>query len=136
MRVVLDTNVLISAFIAQGICAELLEHCSRQHCVIASDYILVEFRNCLVEKFRYTHEDATEAANLIQSIAHMVAPSDLPVSVCRDPDDSAILGTAVAGHAACIVTGDMDLLVVREYGGIAIIRPAEFIDFELQDRPA
>jgi uncharacterized protein len=133
MRVVLDTNVLISAFIAPGICAELLEHCSRQHRVVVSDYILAEFRNRLVDKFRYSPEEAAEAANLVQSIAQLVAPSDLAAPVCRDPDDDAVLGTAIAGLATCIVTGDMDLLVLREYHGIAIIRPAEFIEFELHN---
>jgi putative PIN family toxin of toxin-antitoxin system len=56
MRVVVDTNVLISALIAQGVCSELLEHCSRQHRVIVSDDILRELREHLVGKFKYTEQ--------------------------------------------------------------------------------
>jgi uncharacterized protein len=130
MRVVLDTNVLIAAFIARGICSELVEHCGRQHRVITSDYILQEFRERLVGKFKYTEEEAAEAAELIRSVAETVVPIDLGSHVCRDPDDDAVLGTAVAGGADCIVTGDADLLVLREFRGIRIVRPREFLDFE------
>ena len=105
MRVVLDTNVLISAFIARGICSELLEHCSRQHRVVVSDFIIGEFRGRLVDKFKYTEQEAAEASDLIVSIAETVAPSNLATPVCRDGDDAAVLGTAVAGNAECIVTG-------------------------------
>jgi uncharacterized protein len=134
MRVVLDTNVLISALIAQGVCSELLEHCSRQHRVIVSDDILRELREHLVGKFKYPEQDAAKALELVVSIAETVAPSNLTRPVCRDRDDDMVLGTAVSGNAACIVTGDADLLVLREYRGIAILRPAEFIEFEVRNK--
>ena len=133
MRVVLDTNVLISAFIAEGLCSELLEHCGRQHRIITSAFILSELQERLVGKFQYSKQEATEAATLVESVAESVTPLGLPAQVCRDPDDNAVLGTAVAGSAACIVTGDADLLVLREYRGIAILRPAEFLDFEARN---
>ena len=44
MKVVLDTNVLIAAFITKGVCSELLEHCLRRHEIIMSEFILDEFR--------------------------------------------------------------------------------------------
>jgi uncharacterized protein len=133
MRVVFDTNVLISAFIAQGTCSELLEYCGRQHSVIVSDFILRELRTCLVGKFGYSEQQVAAAAHLIDSIAETVAPLNLATPVCRDHDDDAVLGTAVAGNAACIVTGDVDLLILREYRGIAILRPAEFVEFEARN---
>jgi putative PIN family toxin of toxin-antitoxin system len=134
MRVVLDTNVLISAFIARGVCNELLEHCGLQHRVIVSGFILQEFQERLVSKFNYTPQEAAEAADLIESIAETVVPLALGSPVCRDRDDDAILGTAVAADAVCIVTGDADLLVLGEFRGIPILRPAEFIDFEAHHR--
>jgi uncharacterized protein len=130
MKLVLDTNVLIAAFVARGMCYELLEHCGRRHRVVASDYILDEFQERLIDKFKYTAEEAAEAAGLIGSVADIVVPIDLGGRVCRDPDDDAILGTAVAAGVACIVTGDADLLVLREFRGIRILRPREFLDFE------
>ena len=130
MRVVLDTNVLIAGFISHGLCSELLEHCGRRHCVIVSDYILQKLQERLVSKFKYTTEEAAEAAEVVQSVAETVAPIDLSGRVCRDADDDAILGTAIAGGAACIVTGDTDLLVIHKFQGIRIMRPREFLDFE------
>jgi uncharacterized protein len=130
MRVVLDTNVLIAGFIARGLCRELLEHCGRRHGTIVSEFILQELREHLVSKFKYTEQEATQAVELIRSVAEIVVPTSLESRICRDPDDDAILGTALAGNAACIVTGDADLLVLGQFHGIRILRPREFLDFE------
>ena len=46
----------------------------------------------------------------------------------RDPDDTVILETAVAANAEVIVTGDLDLLVLREFNAIAILTPQEFLN--------
>jgi predicted nucleic acid-binding protein len=47
---------------------------------------------------------------------------------CRDPDDLPVLGTAVAGGASVLVTGDEDLLTLHEFQGIVILSPREFHD--------
>jgi predicted nucleic acid-binding protein len=60
----------------------------------------------------------------------VVTPAPLGAPVCRDPDDDMILGTAVAGQATCIITGDTDLLIVREFRSVDIIRPVEFASYE------
>jgi hypothetical protein len=54
------------------------------------------------------------------------APLDLPTSICRDPTDIPVLGTALAGGASVLVTVDKDLLALGEFQGIAIIKPGEF----------
>ena len=130
MRLVLDTNVLIAALIARGVCADLLEHCVLSHTIVASDFIFNELRGHLIGKFKYTDQDATEAIALLESHMEIVTPKSLDPPVCRDPDDDQILATAVAGPAACIVTGDKDLLVLQRYDGIEIVSPSDFTDFE------
>ena len=130
MKLVLDTNVLIAALIARGVCADLLEHCVLRHTIVSSDVILTELRNHLVGKFSYTVQEAAEAVRLLQSQMETVVPGELQQSVCRDPDDDWILATAVAGQAQCIVTGDKDLLVLRQYEGIEVVSPRDFADFE------
>jgi predicted nucleic acid-binding protein len=60
----------------------------------------------------------------------LVTPEKLEMAVCRDPDDDAILATAVAGNADCIVTGDQDLLVLESFRNIRILRPAQFAPYE------
>lgn len=57
----------------------------------------------------------------------IVTPVPLEPSVCRDVNDGMILGTAVAGEAVCIITGDKDLLVLRRFGPAEILTPADFL---------
>ncbi len=130
MRIVLDTNVLIAAFIAHGSCNELIEHCAIHHEVTLSEPMLDEFRDVLARKFGYSTADAKAAASLIQSRASMVKPTRLDQAVCRDPDDDVVLATALAGNAQVIITGDKDLTILKSYGGIKIIRPADFWQYE------
>ncbi len=130
MRIVFDTNVLISAFIAQGKSADLLEHCVHRHEVVLSDYILGEVREKLVDKFKYSESDADEVVGLLRQNSEIVTPAPLESPVCRDPDDDMVLATALMGKANCLVTGDKDLLVLGQFQSIPILRPAEFADFE------
>lgn len=65
MNLVLDTNVLIAAFIAQGFCHTLVEHCLCVHSVITSEFIFAELREKLTEKFKYSDADATAVESLL-----------------------------------------------------------------------
>jgi uncharacterized protein len=132
MNVVLDTNVLIAAFIAKGLCHTLVEQCLRVHCVITSEFILGEVRETLTAKFKYSDEDANAVDALLRSRMRLVEPIPLPCSVCRDPDDDMVLATAFAGEAACIITGDKDLLALETFGEITILSPSEFEAYEVQ----
>jgi len=132
MKLVLDTNVLIAALIARGVCNDLLEHCVQQHEIVASDFILGELRENLLHKFKYSVQDTEEAVSLLRSGMEVVVPAALESPICRDPDDGMVLGTAIAGSAACIVTGDKDLLVVKRYHAIDIIRPSDFAEYEAE----
>jgi putative PIN family toxin of toxin-antitoxin system len=126
VRLVLDTNVLIAAFVARGVCHELLEHCQREHALVTSDLILAEFEAKLLQKFKVPPLDAREARELLASSMHPIAPEPLDAAVCRDPDDDWVLVTAVTGRCACLVTGDKDLLVLRRFQAIVVLAPSEF----------
>ena len=117
MKIVLDTNVLIAALIARGVCHELLEHCVLRHTLFASDFILGETQEKLIEKFGYSAELASEAVTVLRSTMRVVTPSPLESPVCRDPDDDNILAASVSGNCECIITGDKDLLALKEYKG-------------------
>ena len=130
MRVLLDTNVLIAAFITRGVCSDLFEHCVRHHELITSEFILDEFRQYLIHKFNYGATEAEEAIELLRLKVEVVTPVALERPVCRDPDDDLILGTAIAGSAACIVTGDKDLLSLERFSSVDIVSPAEFSAYE------
>jgi putative PIN family toxin of toxin-antitoxin system len=130
MRIVLDTNVLIAALISHGVCSELLEHCALNHVLVTSDFILGELHENLVKKFKYDASEANEALALLRSQMEHVTPVSLDNQVCRDADDDQVLGTAIAGMATCIVTGDRDLLVLQRCENIEILSPANFAAFE------
>jgi uncharacterized protein len=128
--ILLDTNVLIAAFIARGFCHELLEHCIRQHDLVTSDFIIQEFQEKLASKFKYNPETVDQAVGLLLSRMKVVVAKPLELPVCRDPDDDNILAAAVAGNCDCIITGDKDLLVLKQYNAIDILSPADFREYE------
>jgi putative PIN family toxin of toxin-antitoxin system len=130
MRIVLDTNVLIAAFIARGVCHQLLEHCISHHDLVISEFILDEVQEKLVVKFKYTSEVADETVKLLRSQMEFVSPAPLDKPVCRDADDDNILAAAVAGNCECIITGDKDLLVLKQFQGIDILSPGDFQGYE------
>lgn len=136
MRLVFDANVLIAAFVARGVCAELLEHCVREHEPISSSAILEETRRNPVSKVKVTRADADHAVKLLRTRMEVVEPAALEGQVCRDADDDMVLGTAVAGRAVAIVTGDRDLLDLGVFREIRILSPRAFWSFEGRRRPA
>lgn len=130
MKLVLDANVLIAAFVARGVCAELLEYCVRVHEPVTSAAILEEVRRNLVAKVRVTPAQAEQTVKLLRTRLRTVEPLDLGTQVCRDADDDVVLGTAVAGRCEAIVTGDPDLLDLESYRDITIVSPRGFWGFE------
>jgi len=82
MKLILDTNVLIAAFIAKGLCHSLVEHCLRTHTVLVSEFIFQELREKLTQKFKYSAEDAQAVEDLLRSRMRMIEPAVLAVDVC------------------------------------------------------
>jgi uncharacterized protein len=132
VRVTLDTNVLIAAYVARGACHDLLEHCERVHEIVTSDFILNEFETKLLRKFKVPPAKAREAVELARSHSQVVEPIHIATPVSRDPDDDFVLATAVAGVCDCLVTGDNDLLTLKTYSGIPILPPHLFWAFEAE----
>jgi putative PIN family toxin of toxin-antitoxin system len=128
--ILLDTNVLIAAFVARGFCNELLEHCIRQHNLVTSEFIINEFRDKLSNKFNYKSEEINQATELLLSRMKVVVYKSLEQSVCRDPEDDNVLAAAIEGKCDCIITGDKDLLILRQYRGVNILSPRDFREYE------
>jgi len=130
VRLVLDTNVLMAAFMTRGHCHDLFEHCIREHRVIMSSYIFSELQEKLVKKARYSLAEAKAAVGLVRAATELVVPLPLATQVCRDPDDDWVLATARTGDCRCLVTGDKDLLTLGQFESIPILKPGEFWSFE------
>jgi uncharacterized protein len=130
VKVLLDTNVLVAALIARGVCSDLLEHCVRHHVVISSRPLLDELWRVLIEKFHQRSLDVRAVTRLFDETFTVVVPRALESPVCRDPDDDVVLATALAGECAAIVSGDQDLLILDPFQGIRVLAPAAFWKWE------
>ena len=128
MRLVLDTNVIVAAFAARGLCAEVFEVCITGHVLVTSEHILAEVGRGLLKKVRLPNRIIRDVLDYLRDTAEIVEPDLINMSLCRDKDDLPILGTATKGNASCIVTGDSDLLSLKTYMAIDIITPREFWD--------
>lgn len=127
MRVALDSSVLIAAHISRaGVCAELLEDILLHHELVISDFILEELGRKLIEKFSFPKRDADLVGAFLRRVSIVVRPADLPSDLCRDPADVPVLGTAVAGECALLISVDRDLLDMQTIQAIPIIRPGEY----------
>ena len=126
MKVVLDTNVLISGLAAHGACAELLEHVIENHELVLSDHLLGEFERVMVRKLRFSETHVARALSLLRRTAKNVEVHPPYPALCRDPDDDAVLALVRAAAPACLVTGDNDLLVLGSVAGVPIVTPQGF----------
>ena len=127
MKIVLDTNVLIAALVADGLCRDLVRRRVRAHELCTSEALLKELSATLRRKFKVSPADLPWLEEY-RMRATLVKPLALPSPVCRDPDDDLVLATAVAAKAAVIVTGDDDLLTLKKHAGIAILSPRQFLE--------
>lgn len=125
MRIVLDTNVLLAAFGTRGLCEALVAACLEGHELVTSEHILAELGRHLAGKFRMPARRAREIVAFVREHAEVVVAEEVPKDACRDPDDLPVIGTALAGRAALLVTGDAELLAVRRYEAVEIISPRE-----------
>lgn len=129
LRVVLDTNVYLSAFrYPNGVPARIFEAgIFRIYERIISPAIIEEYARISREKFKTADEKIERDKKVITHGARLVKPDFVPQAVPDDEDDNQIVACALAGKANLIVSGDKDLLRLKEYEGIPIVRPMDFL---------
>lgn len=134
MRVVLDTNVVVSSFIAPtSIPAQVVELMRRDEFeLLVSEAILAEYASVLKYphiQARHRRSDA-EVEDIIEGfriVAMLVEPVHRLEVVKDDTEDNKFLECAVEGGAEFIVSGDKHLLAIKEYAGIHILTPTAFL---------
>ena len=126
-KVVVDTNVLISAILFGGNPRKILKLLA-QHQIsgITSPILIVELMEILSKKFKFEAVKIILIDELIKEEFTIVYPS-LHLEVLRDSDDDRVLEAAIEGQAEYIVTGDRDLLELKKYQNVGIVTPAEFL---------
>jgi putative PIN family toxin of toxin-antitoxin system len=125
VRIVLDTNVIVAAFAARGLCGEVFEVCVSGHTLVISEYILAEVNSALAKKVKLPKKIIHDITEYLRDVAEIVEPDHVDNSVCRDKHDLPVIGTATKGNADFIITGDADLLALKRYRGINIMIPRE-----------
>ena len=126
MKVVLDTNVLISAFVFKGKAATVYHYCVATETVFLSDWILEELTRTLRRKFNLPEADVQEFLALLSERCSLALPTSPLPNICRDPDDNHILQLAEHVAADFLVTGDKDLLSLSSFASARIVSPGEF----------
>ena len=125
MRIVLDTNVIVAAFATRGLCAEVFEVCITGHALFVSEHILAEVSSALLKKIKLPKQTVHNVIDYLRDTAVIIEPDPINSTVCRDKNDLPVIGTATKGNVSLIVTGDADLLSLKNYMGVDIITPRE-----------
>jgi putative PIN family toxin of toxin-antitoxin system len=130
MIAVYDTNVLISGIFWRGVPRQLI-HLARagQVRVVTCQALVAELGSVLTrpdKSFRLSSTEATRVVNDVLTYSRMVMPTR-EIGICRDNKDNLVLACAAAGRADYIVTGDPDLLTLKNFEEISILNPRDFL---------
>lgn len=130
MKVVLDTNILISAFIFPGGPPEAVYRAVLDGRVelVTSPPLLAELGRVLADKFGWEPPLGAEAVAQVARVAIVVRPEERVEVVLDDPDDDRVLEAAAAGGAEVIVSDDRHLLRLRSWNGIRIENAAAYLN--------
>jgi putative PIN family toxin of toxin-antitoxin system len=135
MRVVLDTNVLVSATLIRNGNEDRILHAWRRRAfdLVFSPAMLEEVGRVLtyekLRKHRWLSDD--EVVELLEALASqsVMVPGTTAITASRDPEDDKFLAAGLESEAEYVVTGDKDLLALEAYRGLRIITPAAFLKF-------
>ena len=133
MRLVLDTNVVVSALLWNGAPERLLRVSHSEGVLIFTSMPLLEELTETLSKSKFERKIAAslhsidQLTELYSKLAVVVRPVPVP-RLAPDPDDDVVIGTAVAAKADFVVTGDRTLLSVTEYEGVCIVSVSEALE--------
>ncbi|MGH7469644.1 MAG: putative toxin-antitoxin system toxin component, PIN family [Longimicrobiales bacterium] len=131
MKVVLDTNVVVSGLFFGGVPGQVLSAWNAGRlALVLSASILAEYREVgseLSEK-NSALDFESFAALLVMNSEVVDAPQYLESQVCSDPEDDKFLSCAAVSGAQIIVSGDRQLLAVSGWNEISVVRPRDFVE--------
>jgi putative PIN family toxin of toxin-antitoxin system len=130
---VLDTNVLVSAFLSPYGPPRYIFECWRQGkfelvtslpCLNELDDVL--HRSHIMGRYGLGEDDIDKYTLLLATAGKVIAVPEDPAPMCRDPDDDKFLVCALLAQAGIVVSGDSDLLEVNGIAGITVVNPRDF----------
>jgi putative PIN family toxin of toxin-antitoxin system len=126
MRVLLDTNVIVSAVTTRGLCADVFRAVLAAHELVTCAQVLQEVRRILSMKFGVPEPLIAEYLELIGQDAIVAEPEDLPDLPIQDQNDAEIVAAALSAGAQVLVTGDHELQGLKHIGKVRIMSPRAF----------
>lgn len=128
MKVVLDTNVVMSAIFFGGDPKRIVrEAIAKRLELVATRAVLSEYREVAERLHKYYPAVSyRRQLAMIESVLTIVRPKTLKGVLCRDPDDEAIIACALGAKAKIICSGDDDLLSINGIMGLEILKPRDF----------
>ena len=130
MKIILDTNVIVSGIFFSGPPYEILKSWRNgKFKIVVSQEILLEYQR-IAEKLnqKFPMINIQPMIDLLTLKADLVIGPELPIQICKDPGDDKFISCALASNSKIIITGDKHLLNVNGYEGLEIIRPREFVE--------
>jgi putative PIN family toxin of toxin-antitoxin system len=129
VRAVFDTNIFISAFVIPGSLAEkaILRIIEEEDSLLISRDIIDEVLSVLSLKFGRDREELSHVAVTLSELAELIKPARR-IKILKDEPDNRILECAVHGEADLLVTGDKEILQLREYKGVKIIILKQYLE--------
>ena len=133
MKIVLDANIFVSAFLYGGNPNDVVETVSKGwDTLFITDEILAEADSVFRKrKFHLTEEEIEYYIRRIKEIGTKIKVTDserVTDGGCRDKTDNRYLECAVAANADYVISGDIHLRELKEYRGIKIVNPAEYLE--------
>ncbi len=135
LRLVFDTNTIVSAFFWKGKEFELFKRIEngKAQLFISKEIIdeieIVINRSKFQEVIKIANQNTNQILQKIISVSHLVIGPRLNIVVCRDAKDNKFLECAINAKADYIVSGDMDLLSLKSYKNIKIVRTIEILKY-------
>jgi putative PIN family toxin of toxin-antitoxin system len=128
VKVVIDTNVFVSALIGSKVCKKIYELLKQDRFELVISFELIKEITSVLKRTKFELEEIEleKLKHLLWRKSEIVFPKNV-VSLCRDPKDNIVLECASAGKPDFIVTGDKDLLSLKKFKNIPIITPSKFV---------
>jgi uncharacterized protein len=129
MKVIIDTNVVMSGIFFGGLPQRVIQVCKQPHFqLVISQDILIEYLNVADDLMRaHPTVNALDVLKSIISFAELTESLVFPDQVCIDKDDDKFLSAAIASKANIIVSGDDHLKALSGWSGIRILSPRQFV---------
>ena len=130
MKIVIDSNIFISSFFWGGNPRDIFERViNGLDELFITEEILKEIKSVMNNsKFNVNTDEIEDYVKIIERYSKKIESKNVPKDISRDKDDDKILQCGVDGDVDFIITGDNDLLILKEYEKIKIMKPKKYLE--------